>query len=139
MASRAQPTPRALGLSTYDTQGITSFVRGSPAEVAPLLEDVRRLAEVLADRGTGDDARVRLISRVAAAARAQQRILESLLGDRLAQRDFEAVKAISRALDGAARRLATALSLLAEESSARRRPTVSIHHAEAVHFAEVGA
>jgi len=128
-------TPPRVGLSTYDEAAVTAFVGGDSVAVADLVEDVRKLADALAG-DDGDAARVRLLARAAAAARAQQRALEALLGRCLAQRDYEGVEAVSRVLDGVSRRLALSLKHLAVESQLRRRPAVFIRHANSVNFGE---
>ena len=84
------------------------------------MEDTRQLAEALAGPA-GDGARVRLLARAAATSRTQLRLLEGLLAQRLAARDFEAVAALSHALDGISKRMTMAIKQLSVESSLRQR------------------
>jgi hypothetical protein len=139
VAPAPSPTssPHSLGLSAYDRSAIAAFVTGDPQEIERLLGDARQLAEALAGP-TADGARVRLLARTASACRTQLRILEGLLAQRLAARDFEAVAALSRALDGVAKRMVMALKQLGVESSLRQRPSVHIRHADHVAFAGSG-
>jgi hypothetical protein len=95
-------------------------------DVGELVEDARRLAEALVADGSAG--RVRMLARCAAAARAQQRVLEQLLARTLLQRDEEGFALVERALRGAERRLVAFTRLLGEEDS-RRRPTVVIRQA----------
>jgi hypothetical protein len=128
------PCPtRALGLSEYDRSAITAFVTGEPGEINKLIADTRQLAEALAGPD-GDGARVRLLSRHAAACRTQLRILEELLAQRMAARDFESVAALNRTLDGVAKRMVMAVKLLGVESALRRRPMVTLTRTESVTF-----
>lgn len=136
-AAAPPPLTRTLGLSAHDRAAITGFVTGDPAEIERLVEDTRQLAEALAGPA-GDGARVRLLARTAAACRSQLRVLEGLLAQRVAARDFEAVAALSRALDGVAKRMVMAVKQLGVESSLRHRPTVMIGHADRVDFAGGG-
>lgn len=117
--------PRALGFSEYDRSAITAFVSGDREEIAKLVEDARQLADALAGPA-GDGARVRLLARMAAACRAQLRILEDLLAQRVAARDFEAVAVLNKTLDGVAKRMVMAVRQLGVESSLRQRPSVVI-------------
>lgn len=123
--------PEQLGLSRYDATAVTAFVKGDRDEIAALIEDTRLVAQGLASEG-GDAARVRMAAREAAAARSQARVLQALLGERLAARDTVGVELISKALDGTTRRLALMLKHLAMESALRRRPTVVVGHADVV-------
>jgi hypothetical protein len=126
----------ALGLSKYDRSAITAFVSGDADEIDRFVEDTRQLAQALAGLGPdGDGARVRLLARTAAACRSQLRVLEGLLAQRVAARDFDAVAALNRTLDGVTRRMVMALKTLAVESSLRQRPSVLIGHADRVDFA----
>ncbi|MBI5543800.1 MAG: hypothetical protein HY901_07940 [Deltaproteobacteria bacterium] len=134
----APPMPtRALGLTPFDQAAIIGFVSGDQATIQGLVEDTRQLAEALAGPA-GDGARVRLLARTAAACRSQLRVLEGLLAQRVAARDFEAVAALSRALDGVAKRMVMAVRQLGVESSLRQRPSVVIGHADRVDFAGGG-
>ncbi|WP_242370677.1 hypothetical protein [Anaeromyxobacter sp. SG26] len=121
------PTPR-LGLSRLDQAAVAAFTSGDTGEI---VEDTRQLADALAGPD-GDPARVRLMARAVAAARTQQRVLEALLGDRLAKRDREGVELVTAVLDGVSRRLAMFTKHLAAESALRRRPTVVIGRADTV-------
>lgn len=126
---------RRLGLSRFDRAPLKAFVGGDPDEVAEFIEDARLLAEALAG-DQGDEARVRLTSRCVAAARAQQRILEALLGERLAERDEAGVELVSKVLDGATKRLGMFLKNLATEAALGRRPTVLIREVEPLNLGE---
>jgi hypothetical protein len=125
--SPSSPAPR-LGLTTLDQRAVTAFASGSTSE---LVEEARALAEALAGDG-GDFARVRLLARALAAARTQERVLESLLGGCLAKRDEQGVDLIQKVLYGVTRRVTMLCRELERESTARRRPVVIIGHAESV-------
>lgn len=126
-------TPHALGLSRFDRAAITGFVSGDDVEIQRIVEDTRQLADALAGPA-GDGARVRLLARTAAACRTQLRVLEGLLAQRLAARDFEAVAVLNRTLEGTVKRMVLAVKQLGVESSLRQRPSVVIKHAENVGF-----
>lgn len=130
----ALASTRALGLSEYDRAAITGFVHGDACAIAKLVEDTRQLAEALAGPG-GDGARVRLLARTAAACRTQLRVLEGLLAQRMAARDFDVVIVLNRALDGVTKRMVMTVKQLGVESSLRQRPSVVIRHADRVNFA----
>jgi len=123
--------PRQLGFSNFDNAAVTAFAKGDATAVAQLIEATRSLAEALAGP-EGDTVRVRMLARIVSTARTQQRLLEALLGERLAQRDFEAVDAIEKVLDGLAKRLSMMTKHLRAESEMRRRPVVLINNAEKV-------
>jgi hypothetical protein len=123
--------PRQLGFSSFDNAAVTAFAKGDATAVAQLIESTRLLAEALAGP-EGDTVRVRMLARIVATARTQQRLLEALLGERLAQRDFEAVDAIEKVLNGVASRLSVMTRHLRAESETRRRPVVLINNAERV-------
>jgi len=123
----------ALGLSEYDRLPIKAFVTGDTDEINKLVEDTRLLAEALAGPA-GDGARVRLLARTAAACRTQLRVLEALLAQRVAARDFEAVAVLNRVLDGVAKRMVLTVKQLGVESSLRQRPSVIVKYADRVEF-----
>ena len=125
---QAHPSPTRLGLSRLDQAAVAAFTAGDTGEI---VEDARQLAAALAGPD-GDPARVRLMARAVAAARTQQRVLEALLGDRLAKRDREGVELVTTVLEGVSRRLAMFTRHLAAESALRRRPTVVIGRADTV-------
>ena len=131
----AQPRPR-IGLSHHDARAITAYCTGTPEQLAQLVEDARALAENLVL--DGDATRARIEARLVASAIAHKRILETLLGECLRKRDFDGVLAVSKILDGVSKRVHSALRLMAMESAAKRRPIVSIGHANAVHFSDEG-
>jgi hypothetical protein len=122
-----------LALSLLDQAAVSAFVTGDPGEVAALVEDARQLAEALAG-DDGDAARVRLLARAASAARTQQRVLEVMLGDRLAKRDAQGVELVTRALDGVTKRLTALMKQLSAESAVAKRPAVFIGHADEVNL-----
>jgi hypothetical protein len=122
-----------LALSLLDQAAVSAFVTGDPGEVAALVEDARQLAEALAGEG-GDGARVRLLARAASAARTQQRVLEVMLGDRLAKRDVQGVELVTKALEGVTKRLTAVLKQLSAESALAKRPAVYIGHADEVNL-----
>ena len=79
-------------------------------------------------------ARLRLISRAVATERARQVVLEALLDQHLAARDFDAVGAINKVLSSTTKR--TLCALLREHVAASnlgQRATVMVGHADAVH------
>jgi hypothetical protein len=130
VAEPANPAPR-LALSALDQAALLAF--GGSADVAEMCEDARLLAAALAG-DDGDQARVRLLARATSAARTQQRVLEVVLGDRLAKRDAEGVELVNKTLDAVSRRLVALVKQLAMESSLRKRPTVVIGHADEVNL-----
>ena len=126
-----EPAPRTLALSVYDRNTIAAWVRGDPDAVAALLEDARLLAESLAGPD-GAGGRRRLLSRSAATARAQERVLAELLARTVAARDFEGAKIINRVLETTTRRLVLLIKELAVEEALRSRPSILIAHANNV-------
>jgi hypothetical protein len=120
-------TAPRLVLSPLDKAAAVAFA--GDGDLADLIEDARQLAEALAG-DDGDQARVRLLARATSAARTQQRVLEVLLGARLAKRDAEGVELINRTLDGVSRRLVALVKQLSVESALSKRPTVYVAHAE---------
>lgn len=119
------PDPRALGFTSFDRAAITAYVKGDPEAVAALLDDARELAAALSG-SDGGGSRRRLLSRTAAATRAHQRLLEELLAERLAARDYPAVTALTKVLDGVTRRLVLLLKQLAVEESLRSRHSIIV-------------
>lgn len=126
----SSPAPR-LGLTPWDQKAITAFVKGDSQALADFVEDARLLAEGLAG-DDGDSSRARMAARAVASGRAQQRVLEALLADRLAARDEAGVALVSKVLDGVTRRLSVWMKHLQVEAALRRRPVVLINHAEKV-------
>ena len=122
---QAEPPSRTLGFSVYDRAAISSWVKGDAREIEALIEDARQLAEALAGRD-GQASRQRLLSRAAAAARAQERVLSELLARTLAARDYAAVNILTRALEATTRRLVVLLKQLAVEDALRSRPSITI-------------
>lgn len=130
----AASAPR-LGLSLLDQAALTAFMSGDPGEIGELVEDARLLAEALAG-DDGDQARIRLLARATSAARTQGRVLEVMLGDRLAKRDAQGVELVSKVLDGVTRRLTSLLRQLSVESALKKRPAVYVAHANEVNFSD---
>ncbi len=130
-----RPAPARMGLTEFDKAPLSMYA--DPCDIHALVEDVRLLAEGLASED-GDAARVRLLSRALASARAQERILETIQAQALAQRDEVGFRMATRALKTATQRLAMLAKQLSVESALGRRPTVLIGHADAVTFGEEG-
>jgi hypothetical protein len=128
--------PRRLGLSEHDAREVTAYVRGDPDQLAELVEDARAMADGLASSFDGDNSRVRLLARIVAAARTQQRVLDQLLAQTLAQRDEVGNRLVAKAAEGVRRRLEGALKQLAVESALRRRPSINIRHADTVSISD---
>jgi hypothetical protein len=126
------PAPQ-LALSSLDQAAVAAFMGGDSGEVAELVEDARKMAAALAG-DDGDGARVRLLSRATAEARTQQRVLEVVLGDRLAKRDVQGVELVNKTLDGVTKRLTALLKQLAMESALAKRPSVYVAHADEVNL-----
>lgn len=126
--SQASASPPRLALSWVDRLGAKAFLAPEEDLAGAVLEHTTELARALYETGR-EEARMRLLAKSLATARTQVSILEKLLGDLLVQRDAEGVKMISRALDGATRRM---VALLAEHRQAcnsdRRNVTVAVAH-----------
>jgi hypothetical protein len=121
----APPASRALGFTSFDRAAIAAYVKGDPEAVAALLNDARELASALSG-SDGAGSRRRLLSRAAAAERTVQRLISELLAQRLAARDYPAVTALTKVLDGGTRRLVLVLKQLAVEESLRSRASVIV-------------
>lgn len=131
----ARPSARTrVGLSALDRAATTAFASGDARE---LVEEARALAEALC--GTdADAARTRMLARAMAACRTQQRVLEVILGERVAKRDEEGALLVSKVLDGVVRRLATLSKAAASEAALRQRPSVFVGRADVVNVAGAG-
>jgi hypothetical protein len=135
MVPRPEAGPPRLGLTAHDAQEVTAYVRGDPGQLSELVEDARALADGLASFD-GDNVRVRLLARIVAAARTQQRVLDQLLAQTLAQRDEVGHRLVAQSLNGVQRRLEGALKQLAVESALRQRPSINIRHADTVSISD---
>jgi hypothetical protein len=116
------PARRSLGLSWLDRLPLAALVSDDPSN---LLEEVRASAEALAGEDP-DAARLRMLSRLLAGARAQVQLLEALLAERVAKRDLGGVEIINKALAGASKRLALWLAEHRASSASGRRAAVVV-------------
>ena len=112
--------------------GLTRFDR-LPLET--LSDDPHALASWVADSATAlagadrEAARLRLISRAVATERARHVVLEAMLDERLAARDFEGVHAVNRVLTSTTKRLCALLREHAAACSIGQRASVVIGQA----------
>jgi hypothetical protein len=92
---------RRLGLSVVDKLAVTAFATG---DHEALLEQVRARADVLVGPDA-DACRRRIIAKRLATTEGHVELLEALVGQALAQRDFDAVEILDRLLRSYSSRL----------------------------------
>ncbi len=130
VASAEPDAAPRLALSWVDRLGATAYLAPDAEMHAAFVEHTTGLARALYEPGR-EEARMRMLAKALATARTQVSVLESLLGGLLTKGDFEGAKMITRALDGATRRM---MALLAEHRLAcnadRRNVTVAVAHAD---------
>ncbi len=114
--------PRRLGLSVVDKLAVTAFATG---DQAALLEQVRARAEVLVGPDA-DGGRRRIIAKRLATTEGHVELLEGLVGQALAQRDFEAVEILDRLLRSYSSRLVFLRREHADEMQRGRLRTVLV-------------
>ena len=128
-APSSEPPRAGLGLTWLDRLPLDVLVSDAATR---LVEEVRASAEALAG-ADADAARLRAISRLVSATRAQVVLLETMLAERLAKRDLGGVEIINKALAGASKRLALWLAEhRASSASGRRAAVVVVGNAEHV-------
>lgn len=128
------PIRARVGLTELDKAAVSAFASG---DVRELVEEARALAESLAGVDA-DAARTRMLARAMAACRTQQRVLEVILGQRVAKRDESGALLVSKVLDGVVRRLATLSKAAASEAALRQRPAVFVGRADVVNVSGTG-
>jgi hypothetical protein len=112
----------SVELGTLGRRGVAALVKG---DVRDLLAEYEGFAAALADPGMGDRTRRNDVSRALALARAQQAILDVLLGEALARRDFDAAEMTGKQADRIAKRIDSLLTQHRAEF-APKRPVVVV-------------
>ena len=123
-----KPKP-GLGLTWLDRLPLDALVSDDAANV---VEQVRLSAEALAG-DQADAARLRLLSRLLSATRAQVILLEAMINERLAKRDAGGVDLINKVLNGASKRLVLLLAEHRASCASGRRASVVVAVGNAEH------
>jgi hypothetical protein len=121
-AQPATPSPRPVHLGTLGNRTIAGLVAGDARD---LLAEFRGFAEALADPVVGDRTRRTDLARSIAVARAQQGVLDVLLGDALSCRDLETVEVLGKQAERLAKRIDSLLTQHRAEL-APKRPIVVV-------------
>jgi hypothetical protein len=121
------PLPRArIGLVSLERLGSELLFDGTAGgEIREWLVD---MATVLAGNDA-NGARIRLLARSLASARAQVAVLEAMVAERVAERDPAGLALVDRALTNASRRLVTLIAEHRRTHAPERPVVVAVEHA----------
>lgn len=120
--------PRRLALSVVDRLAATALATG---DHEALLEQVRARAEVLVG-SDADGGRRRMVAKRLASTEGHVELLEALVGQALAQRDFEAVATLDRLLRSYSARLIFLRREHADEMQRGRLRTVLVRETTSI-------